>query len=122
MGTRTKRTTRTFGSPSPTTTSTTTTTMPSCLRHTMCAIMPSCLLPTEETLNCTHCYDLMRRFGWKRGFNLNDWKEEKQIEDCSTKVTGSYHRLYYCILVNYFYITIYKCLMHIINEIITEKI
>merc|ERR1711962_44451 len=43
---RTKRPTRTFGSPSPTTTST----MPSCLCHPVCPSLPSCLLPTEETL------------------------------------------------------------------------
>merc|ERR1711973_367770 len=46
----TKRPTRTIGSPSPTTTTTTTTTMPSCLCHPVCPSMPSCMLPTEETL------------------------------------------------------------------------
>merc|ERR1719193_2615423 len=119
---RTKWPTRTTRSSCPTTTtSTTTTTIPSCLRHTMCAIMPSRLLPTEETLNFKRKI-ILPKFAWKDGINLVEWKELKGIEDRSTIVTRDCYRLHCCFIINYFYINNFmiNVIMPVINMIESE--
>merc|ERR1712096_582790 len=97
---RTTRTPRTKW-PTRTTRSTCPTTTPSCLRHTMCAIMPSRLLPTEEALN----YKFKNFLTCKEGTSLVEWKELKWIEDRSTIVTRDCYRQCCCIVINYFYTT-----------------